>query len=232
MTLKLKQVLLELGGISGSGVQTKDGYGPFSGKPDPKKQKLRDLLTTEVPARTSPAHHQMTSLPARSTAAGQAVGPGGTAPSTGLQVTPGGAFLPPGTTPQDFDTPPEDLQTPTPQPQVPGRTGPGISRQRAGRQQFDPSRMLSPEELAQAKKQLGLESILPTLSDLNEAGKYSHNITHVLGVLRQAKREKWIDKILHAVPELQQLAMGRRPDDVEKAFELSFRELARLLPRD
>jgi hypothetical protein len=232
--LSLKQVLLELGGIGGSGVQTKDGHGPFSGKMDPKKQKLRDMLTTEVPARTSPTHSQM----ARPTAPLGVPPSGGTLTPTQMQqaraggAIGGGAFLPPGMSPEEFDTPPEDLRAPMKVPNFPGKAGVGLSRARAGRQEFDPSKMLSPAELAQAKKQLGLEGNMPSLKAVEEVGKYSPNVTQVLQVLQRAKQERWIDKIIQAVPELQQLSMGKRPADVEKAFELSFRELARLLPRE
>lgn len=227
----LKEILIrELGGIGGSGVQTKDGHGPYSGHLDPDYDELRDALT-EIPARTSPTHNQMVRPQDRPTGVGGRT-PTGTADFDPEAIgTAGSAFLPPGVRPEDFDAPPEDFQKPIKPLPVPGSAGPGLSRQRATRQTMDPTKMLTPAELQQAKKQLGLEGNLPSLRQV-EAGKYHHDVRVVLNVLDQAKKEGWIDQILLAVPQLQQLTIGKRPNDVEKAFELSFKELAKLVPRD
>jgi len=187
----LKEILiLELGGIGGSGVQSKDG--PSQGHLDPEKEKLRGVLTKEVPARTSPSNQQMKTtqprpfavpgvpkMSARPTAIGGKSVPSaarGTMPADlerGAIATPGMSFLPPGMKPEDFDVPPEDLAKPRPTQIVPGKAGRGISRSRTPRQEFDPSKMLSPAELQQAKKQLGLECRLPTLKYIFEMGVFN-----------------------------------------------------------
>lgn len=222
-------MIKELGGLSGAGVKTKDGHGPFSGRMDPEFQDLRDVLSgdiVEIPARTAPTHQQMVSRP---TGAG-GTGPVEMDPSAVAQA--GSAFLPLGVDPSEFDTPPEDLrrtQPTTPTAPASSRVGSQMNRPRTPRQEFDPAKMLSPAELDQAKKQLGLEGNMPKLQD---AAKYHHNVRTVLDILKQAKEQGWVEKMLQAVPELQQLVTARRPNDVEKAFELSFRELAKLVPRN
>jgi hypothetical protein len=220
----LKEILIrELGGIGGSGVQTKDGHGPYSGGLDPDYDELRDALTTEIPARTSPAHGQMTRPQDRPTGVGGRT-PTGTADFDPEAIgTAGSAFLPPGVTPAEFDDDPYDRGTPK-SPTIPGKVGPGLSRPRAGRQTMDPTKMLSPAELQQAKKQLGLEG-MPDIKDIDEKKKGFTDMTARVERQKQAKKENWVLKILQAVPELQRYFQGASVGEWEKALELAFQDL-------